>query len=223
MKLEQGEIYKNADFSGRHFKGQQVLVWNDNMLAGANLTDSTWEEMMIPGMSGLLYEANLTGEVDQCPGEWPIERPAADRELARHTGRCQSDGWRFGFAGGELRPGHDHQQRFDRRSVCLSSCIVPGREAAFVEVEARGGALQTANFDDAKLVKTTISCDSPTAFQGVTLNNTEFVECDLSSINADALASCKFDKATPPRYDANTKFPEGFVPQEQGWKRIEAE
>ena len=40
-------------------------------------------------------------------------------------------------------------------------------------------------------------------------------------INAEALRSCEFDPAAPPRYDAKTKLPEGFDPEAAGWKKIE--
>jgi beta-lactamase regulating signal transducer with metallopeptidase domain/uncharacterized protein YjbI with pentapeptide repeats len=220
--LEQGEQYKNADFSGRHFKGQELMVWSGDMLSGANLKGSTWEDMLIPGIDRMLYEADLTDAK-------LINIQLIDRE----SGMQKTNFTRATLETVDVYGGVSGLQKalFTEASITNSSLRGDGaalQEASFAgaklhssKLTGKGPAFQKANFNDARLFRTSISCDSPTAFQGVKLNNTEFIECDLSSIDAEALRSCEFDTATPPRYDAKTKLPEGFDPKAAGWKTIE--
>ena len=67
------------------------------------------------------------------------------------------------------------------------------------------------------MLRATIVCDSPAAFQLASLNNADFSGADLSTIDAQALASCEFDAKTPPKYSAETRFPNGFDPADAGW------
>jgi hypothetical protein len=78
--------------------------------------------------------------------------------------------------------------------------------------------MQMSNFENAQLTNTTLV---GTSFQAVSLNNTQFQECYLSTVRANDLASSKFETSTPPRYDAATKFPEDFDPADHGWQLIE--
>ncbi len=115
----------------------------------------------------------------------------------------------------------------------LNFAKLSGENAAFQKADFDGavfrngvlagveGALQVVNFDDADCSNTLFQIKGGTAFQSASLNNTRFAGADLSSIHPSALESCKFNPQTPPRYDAATKFPEGFDPQEHGWKLIE--
>lgn len=222
VRLEQGQQYKNADFSGRHFKGQELMVWSDEMLAGANLVGSTWEDMMVPGVSGLLYEADMT------------DAKILNAQLTGQSSGLQKTNFtRATLETADLSGGVSGLQLAKFVDAKITNSSLYGEESAFQEasfenaklhstkLSGKGSAFQKSNFDGAKLYRTTISCDSPTAFQGVILNDTEFVECDLSSIDAEALRSCEFDTATPPRYDAKTKLPMGFDPVAVGWKSIE--
>ena len=224
IRLEQGETYEGADFHGRHFAGQQVLVWNERMLKGANLSDSVWEDMLIPGMDSSFQETDFTHA--RLKGIQLIGRASGAFQKAIFDGAFLESANLLGGVSAF------QEARFDNASITNSS--LGGDASAFQTASFKGAkfhsskltgsgpAFQKANFDDAKVVKTVIVCNSPTAFQGVRLNNAEFIEADLSSIDAQALASCEFDKATPPRYDAKTKFPEGFDPEEEGWKLISA-
>jgi beta-lactamase regulating signal transducer with metallopeptidase domain/uncharacterized protein YjbI with pentapeptide repeats len=222
VRLEQGEQYKNADFSGRHFKGQELMVWSDDMLAGANLVGSTWEDMMVPGMADSFQETNFTRahllNVQMIGKESSFQNAKFDQAT---------------FDGVSARGGNSAFQVASFDGARITNSTLDGDGAAFQGASFRGakfkssrlggkgGAFQKATFDNANLERTTIACDIQTAFQVVSLNDTEFVECDLSSIDAEALRSCEFDTATPPRYDTKTKLPKGFDVQAAGWKLIE--
>jgi beta-lactamase regulating signal transducer with metallopeptidase domain/uncharacterized protein YjbI with pentapeptide repeats len=220
--LEQGEQYKNADFSGRHFKGQQLMVWSDDMLAGANLTGSTWEDMMIPGVGRMLYEADLTDS-----------RIINAQLIGQSSGMQKAKFTRATLETADISGGASGLQKALFTEATITNSTLRGEGASFQladfqkaklhssKLSGSGPAFQKSNFDGARLLRTTISCNSRTAFQLVKLNDTEFVECDLSSIDAEALRSCEFDAATPPRYDVMTKLPEGFDPEAARWKQIE--
>jgi beta-lactamase regulating signal transducer with metallopeptidase domain/uncharacterized protein YjbI with pentapeptide repeats len=222
VRLEQGEQYKNADFSGRHFKGQELMVWSDEMLAGANLVGSIWEDMMVPGVSGLLYEADMTDA-----------KILVAQLIGQSSGIQRTNFTRAILDRADLSGGASGLQLAKFMDAKITNSSLYGEESAFQEasfenaklhstkLSGKGSAFQKSNFNGAKLYRTTVSCDSAAAFQGVKLNNTEFVECDLSSIDAEALRSCEFDTATPPRYDAKTKLPKGFDPPAAGWKLID--
>jgi uncharacterized protein YjbI with pentapeptide repeats len=75
------------------------------------------------------------------------------------------------------------------------------------------GNLQGISLRNAKCVDTTIQG----SFQGANIDAAQFQDADLSAVESVNLASCYFD--APPTYDANTKFPEGFDPIANGWKK----
>jgi beta-lactamase regulating signal transducer with metallopeptidase domain/uncharacterized protein YjbI with pentapeptide repeats len=220
--LEQGQQYKNADFSGRHFKGQQLMVWSGDMLAGANLKGSTWEEMMIPGVGRMLYEADLSDA-----------RIINAQLIGRESGMQKTKFTRATLETADISGGASGLQKALFTEATITNSTLRGDGASFQladfqnaklhssKLSGSGPAFSKSNFDGARLFRTTISCNSRTAFQGVKLNDTEFVECDLISIDAEALRSCEFDTVTPPRYDAKTKLPKGFDPLAAGWKLIE--
>jgi uncharacterized protein YjbI with pentapeptide repeats len=220
--LEQGQQYKNADFSGRHFKGQQLMVWSGDMLAGANLKRSTWEDMMVPGHNRLLYEADMTDA-----------RIINAQLTSLSSGLQKTNFTRATLETADLSGGGSGLQKAIFVEATITNSSLRGEGASFqmaafqnaklhsTKLTGSGPAFQKSNFDGARLFRTTISCNSPTAFQLVKLNDTEFVACDLSSIDAEALRSCEFSTATPPRYDAKTKLPKGFDPEAAGWKLIE--
>ena len=88
-------------------------------------------------------------------------------------------------------------------------------------LQGDGSSFQGATFDNAKLIRATIVCSGITAFQAVSLDNADFSGADLSTIDAQALASCEFNATTPPMYSAETRFPKGFNPRRAGWRRVE--
>lgn len=79
-----------------------------------------------------------------------------------------------------------------------------------------GPAFQGSTFQGAKLIGTQILC-SGAAFQAVNIDGAQFPGADLSTIDPLALASCVFK--TPPTYDDKTRFPVGFDPAKQGWRK----
>lgn len=94
--------------------------------------------------------------------------------------------------------------------------------ASFVDADLTGATLvgdsasfQQASFEDAILIKAKLSGN----FQSANLSGARLQGADLSAIKADNLASSYF--TVPPRYDAATKFPVGFDPVEQLWRRVE--
>jgi uncharacterized protein YjbI with pentapeptide repeats len=75
------------------------------------------------------------------------------------------------------------------------------------------GNLQGISLRNAKCVGATIKG----SFQGANIDAAQFQDADLSGIESVNLESCYFD--TPPVYNANTKFPDGFDPIVNGWKK----
>jgi uncharacterized protein YjbI with pentapeptide repeats len=75
------------------------------------------------------------------------------------------------------------------------------------------GNLQGVSLRNAECVGTTIKG----SFQGANIDGVQFQSADLSALRSEDLASCYYD--APPTYDANTKFPNGFDPVANGWKK----
>jgi hypothetical protein len=57
-------------------------------------------------------------------------------------------------------------------------------------------------------------------FRGSNFSGARLESADLSAITADNLASCYFK--VPPTYDSRTRFPQGFDPVKNSWRRVEA-
>ncbi|HEX6963856.1 MAG TPA: pentapeptide repeat-containing protein [Lacipirellula sp.] len=81
-----------------------------------------------------------------------------------------------------------------------------------------GTAFQLANFAQADLRGAKL-VGGGASFQGMDIDGAQFEGADLSAIETQNLASCHF--ATSPTYDDATKFPAGFDPKLEGWKRAE--
>ncbi len=96
------------------------------------------------------------------------------------------------------------------------------QESTFVRAELTGatltggpGSFQSASFEDAILVGAKLVG----SFQAANISGAKLQGADISAINCDDLASCYFN--SPPTYNAETMFPEGFDPTEQLWRRAE--
>jgi uncharacterized protein YjbI with pentapeptide repeats len=92
--------------------------------------------------------------------------------------------------------------------------------ATFVGADLKGADLaggpssfQTASFENANLAGAKLAG----SFQAANLSGVNFAGADLSALSADDLASCYFRDA--PRCNGSTKFPAGFDPIAQGWRR----
>lgn len=118
--------------------------------------------------------------------------------------------------------------RFDNARLANATLTGGGASfqyATFIQADLTGAtisggasALQRATFQDACLVDAVIRC-SGAAFQMVNIDGTQFEGADLSALDSSSLASCHFKN--PPTYDSRTKFPIGFSPVEQLWKRTQ--
>ena len=90
-------------------------------------------------------------------------------------------------------------------------------EANLTDATLTGGSasFQGASFEDALLLGATLSGN----FQNVNLSGARLESANLTAIDGSNLASCHFK--VPPTFDARTKFPIGFDPVEQLWRRVE--
>jgi uncharacterized protein YjbI with pentapeptide repeats len=77
------------------------------------------------------------------------------------------------------------------------------------------GSFQGASFEGAVLIGAKLLGN----FQGANLSGAKLQGADVSALAGKDLASCYFDR--PPTYDAQTKFPTDFDPQEHLWRRAE--
>jgi hypothetical protein len=100
------------------------------------------------------------------------------------------------------------------RAFHLASFIDADLSGAVLE----GGALSFmgATFQRARLIGARVA-GSGDSFQDVDIDAANFRAADLSALASESLKSCFFQ--TPPLYDAKTKFPFGFNPIDQGWKK----
>ena len=83
------------------------------------------------------------------------------------------------------------------------------------------GSFQLASLRGANLTDATFNCPltEATSFQGVDVDSAKFLGTDLSKIYAKNLERAYF--ASPPTYNAKTKFPEEFDPKRAGWVMVE--
>lgn len=77
-----------------------------------------------------------------------------------------------------------------------------------------GSSFQLASFEDATLVGATLIG----SFQGVNISGARFEGADLSALESDSLESCCFKE--PPTYNRQTRFPLGFDPATNLWRRM---
>jgi uncharacterized protein YjbI with pentapeptide repeats len=88
-------------------------------------------------------------------------------------------------------------------------------ESADLSGAILAGNLQGVSLRNAKCIGATIKG----SFQGANIDAAQFQDADLSGIESVNLESCYFD--TPPIYNASTKFPNGFDPVANGWKKTQ--
>lgn len=114
---------------------------------------------------------------------------------------------------------------FDDANLAQASLTGGGASfqgATFVGAELTGATLtggpssfQSASFEDAIMVGAKLVG----SFQAANISGAKLQGADISAINCDDLVSCYFNRA--PTYNAETKFPAGFDPMEQLWRRTE--
>jgi uncharacterized protein YjbI with pentapeptide repeats len=220
--FSEDRAYKNADLSGRNLTGI-VLQGNVNgLFLGANLSNTNLTDATLVGGMKSFSETNFSGA--NLRGATLIGRAAFQKANFANTdlqeANLKGDVASFSLAnfnGAKLK-----DARLTGGGPSFQFAIFKNADLTGTRLQGGGSAFQWANFDDADLTGATILCNSfQSAFQVVNLNNTGFSGADLSAIDANALASCKFESETPPRYDAKTKFPEGFDPAGQGWTLIQ--
>lgn len=213
--LDASLSYRNVDLSGRNLEGLSLLggvnsLFMDADLSKVNLTDAT-----IVGGGKAFYETNLS----EANLKNAVLIGQAALQKANFSGaNLENTLIKSGGSGLQIAKFDDAIIQGARLYGSLQ--LATFRRARIVDTrfEGLGSAMQMSNFDDAHLTNTTLV---GTSFQAVSLNNTQFQECDLSSVRANDLASSKFETSTPPRYDAATKFPEDFDPADHGWQLIE--
>jgi uncharacterized protein YjbI with pentapeptide repeats len=115
--------------------------------------------------------------------------------------------------------------RFDGAKLANSSLkggAASFQGASFVGADLTGAALagdgssfQGAAFEGTILIGAKLSGN----FQSVNISGAKFEGADLSEIDRDNLVSCYFQN--PPTFNARTKFPSGFDPEENLWRRLE--
>jgi uncharacterized protein YjbI with pentapeptide repeats len=212
--LDDSLPYINVDLSGRNLEGLSLLGNVESLFRDANLSKTNLSNATLVGGAKAFYETNFS------------ESNLKDAAL---IGRASMQKANFSGANLEntlLKSGASGLQEANFDDAAIQGARLHGSlqlatfrrtRIADTRFEGIGPAMQMANFDDAHLTRTTLI---GTSFQAVSLNNTEFKECDLSTVRANDLASSKFEAATPPRYDAATKFPEDFDPADHGWQLI---
>lgn len=213
--LDDSLPYINVDLSGRNLEGLSLVGNVESLFRDANLSKTNLSNATLVGGAKAFYETNFS---------------EANLKDAVLIGRASLQRANFSGANLEntlLKSGASGLQEANFDDAVIQGARLHGSlqlatfrrtRIADTRFEGIGPAMQMSNFDDAQLTNTTLV---GTSFQAVSLNNTEFKECDLSSVRANDLASSKFESATPPRYDAATKFPEDFDPADHGWQLIE--
>jgi uncharacterized protein YjbI with pentapeptide repeats len=88
-----------------------------------------------------------------------------------------------------------------------------GADLSGADLAGGPSSFQQASFENANLTGVKMAG----SFQLANLSGTNFAGADLSALNGDDLASCYFRDA--PQYDGSTKFPAGFDPVAQAWRR----
>ena len=94
------------------------------------------------------------------------------------------------------------------------------QNATFVGADLTGAVLtgggvsfQASSFENATLIGARLTG----SFQGANISGAHVEGADLSALDGNSLASCYFKD--PPTYDGQTKFPAGFAPPAQLWRR----
>lgn len=115
--------------------------------------------------------------------------------------------------------------RFDHANLTDAKLIGGGasfQNASFVgadltgaDLNGGGGSFQLATFENACLVRAKLAG----SFQSVNISGTKFEGADLSALDSEALVSCYFKD--PPTYDKQTRFPKGFDPVAQMWRKVD--
>jgi beta-lactamase regulating signal transducer with metallopeptidase domain/uncharacterized protein YjbI with pentapeptide repeats len=215
--------YENIDLSGRNLAG---LVLQGNVdglfmnadLSKVNLSDATivggfkaFSDTIFAGAD--LTRATLIGRAAFQSANF-VKAVLQDANLKGDTSAFQ----RANFNDADLR-----NSRLTGGSAAFQGASLNNADLQGARLQGGSASFQMANFDNANLTDAEINCTGMTAFQVVSLNGTNFSRANISAIDPNALASCKFDAATPPRYDEKTKFPEGFDPHKHGWVEIKAE
>jgi uncharacterized protein YjbI with pentapeptide repeats len=91
-----------------------------------------------------------------------------------------------------------------------------GADLTGATLSGAGTSFQGVTFENAILAGATLKGD----FGGANLSGARLEGADLSAITADNLASCYFK--VPPSYDSRTRFPQGFDPVKNSWRRVES-
>ncbi len=219
--FEEGYAYEGVDLRGRTFVGQTIRERTDRLFDHAELSDTTLEKISLHAGVKSFYAVDFSSsdlnEVELSSRAGFQKTNFGGSKLVKanldggDAGFQQCDFSRTDISSSQLRGGVASFQLASFASAVISDTTIEGGVSAF----------QGANFSYASLSNVALVSNSPVAFQGVSLNSTEFINVDLSTIDAEALKSCKFHEGTPPEYNSATKFPEGFDPKKQGWKLIE--
>lgn len=207
------QSHKSANLKGQELADLQLGKGADQLLSGADLSGSDMKGARFVGGVKSFYETNfsradLTSAV--------LLGTAAGQKANFAVAKLKHAVLDGGVSGFQIASFDKADLTAARLSGSFQLASFVGANLTDVRFEGIGGALQSANFDNATLLRASINC-SGAAFQATSLNNTDFSAADLSAIDHRSLASCKFDKKTPPRYTTSTKFPRGFDPKGQGW------
>jgi uncharacterized protein YjbI with pentapeptide repeats len=81
-------------------------------------------------------------------------------------------------------------------------------------LEGGGSSFQASSFENATLIGARLVG----SFQLANISGARFEGADLSAIDSNSLESCYFKD--PPTYDGQTRFPPGFDPAANLWRRI---
>jgi uncharacterized protein YjbI with pentapeptide repeats len=81
-------------------------------------------------------------------------------------------------------------------------------------LDGRGSSFQLSSFENATLVGSKLVG----SFQLVNISGARFEGADLSALDSDSLEDCYFKE--PPTYDGKTRFPAGFDPAANLWRRV---
>jgi uncharacterized protein YjbI with pentapeptide repeats len=213
--LAEDRSYERADFSGRNLAGLVLQGNVDELFMLANLSKIDLSDATLVGGRKSFYEANFS--YANLKGAVLIGR-AAFQKASFESANLEDTLLKGGSAGLQIANFDGAIIKGTRLSGSLQLATFRRARITDTRFEGMGPALQMSNFDDAQLTNTSFHGAS---FQAVSLNNTKFNDCDLGTIRSLDLQSSKFNPATPPRYDSVTRFPEGFDPEEQGWKLSE--
>jgi uncharacterized protein YjbI with pentapeptide repeats len=218
--LSEDESHQGANLHGESMPGLVLNKAVPQLFAGADLSESDLTGAMIIGGAKSFYEANLS---------------AANLTDVTLIGQAAFQGTVFDRAdltNAVLKgDGSDFQEASFYRATLHNTRLSGGgsafQEASFnnadltnARLQGGGASFQLASFDDANLFGAAIVCDGPTAFQLASLNNADFSDADVSTIDARSLDSCKFNPVTPPKYTPQTRFPQGFDPVRAGWHKL---